>query len=297
MARPGLDRHPKFRRLCVLLKVPRSHTRGYLELLWDTAYENGEPLIGDATDVALACDFPGDAAELVQALLACGGDSRTGFIEESPSCPGTYQVHDLYDHAPEYVRKRFDREAARKAAGKTLSEIRAEAAAKRWKSRATVLQTDASGSHLQTLAMQTDANGCNCPANGCNCPANGTPPAPAPAPAPNVPPATPATTPRKRPRDELFDAVVEVTGVDPESCRSHVGKVCKALRQAKPPYTAAEVRRLPSVLAERNWSVPITPGTIEKYAGWIRSPPTVPAAMDLEDRALVEFRHENGVHQ
>src|SRR5262249_51329038 len=131
MARPNLDRHPKFRRLCVLLGAPRSHCRGYLELLWDTAYENGDPVIGDATDVRLACDYPGDAEQVVNALMNAGaGSSRAGFIEEVPGQPGTYQVHDLYDNAPRYVRRHMECEAQRRADGVTISQLRAEAGRK-----------------------------------------------------------------------------------------------------------------------------------------------------------------------
>ena len=59
--------------------------------------------------------------------LTCGGDRKAGFIEEIPNEPRRFQVHDLYDHCPEYVRKRMDRELARQQTGKTLSELRAEA--------------------------------------------------------------------------------------------------------------------------------------------------------------------------
>jgi hypothetical protein len=113
MARPGLNNHPKFRRLLLILKEPRSHVRGYLECLWDVAYENGDPVIGDAVDVELAAEYPGEQGRLYDALLAAGG-SRPGFIEPVPGNPKLFQIHDLFDHAPEYVQHRATRESERK---------------------------------------------------------------------------------------------------------------------------------------------------------------------------------------
>jgi hypothetical protein len=173
MARPGLSHHRKFSRLCLLLKVPKCTARGILELLWDRAYENGDAFLGDATDIKLATDFRGGADKLAKALLDCGGEGQAGFIEEVK--PAGYRVHDLYDHCPEYVKKRFDREDARRTAGKTLSEVRAEAASQRWKNR---------GGDANDLQM--DANECRLHPDGSNCHANGTTPAPAPAPAPSI---------------------------------------------------------------------------------------------------------------
>lgn len=74
-------------------------------------------------------------------------------------------------------------------------------------------------------------------------------------------------------RDELFDAVAEVTASDPRASGSFIGRVCKALREAEPAYSAAEVSRLPGILEKRGFSLPLTLGTIPKYIGWTRSPP------------------------
>jgi hypothetical protein len=173
MGRPGLTIHPKFRRLVHMLGMPAPHVLGHLEYLWIPCYENGNPEIGDSVDIELAAGWVGEPGKLCRALLECGGTGAAGFIEEIPGKPERYQIHDLYDHAPEYVRKRFDREAARQAQGKTLSEIRAEAGRRGGKAKGK--QTEANGDHLLS-AKQTEANGSKRLANG-------TPPAPAPAPA------------------------------------------------------------------------------------------------------------------
>jgi hypothetical protein len=111
MARPGLMRHRKFLRLAMLVGGPAA-ARGHLELLWDAAYECGEASVGDATDVELVAGWTGEPGVLFKALLTCGGDGP-GFIEETAT-PNRYQVHDLFHHAPDYVRKRWLREAARR---------------------------------------------------------------------------------------------------------------------------------------------------------------------------------------
>lgn len=86
--------------------------------------------------------------------------------------------------------------------------------------------------------------------------------------------ATPLPSGKKpRARDELFDAVAEITGADPKTTGSHIGKVCADLRKSEPPYTPAEVLRLPDVLASQGWSVPITLGVVVKQIGWVRKPP------------------------
>jgi hypothetical protein len=45
---------------------------------------------------------------------------------------------------------------------------------------------------------------------------------------------------KPRARDELFDAVAEITASDPTVSGGHVAKVANLLRQADPPYSAAE---------------------------------------------------------
>ncbi len=113
MARPGLTNHPKFKTLCRLLGEPRPHVLGYLELLWLSAYEAGNPVIGDATVVEAVAEFPGQMRKLTEALLNCGGSGRAGFIEPVPGRDEWFQIHDLFVNAPEYVAGRAQREAER----------------------------------------------------------------------------------------------------------------------------------------------------------------------------------------
>lgn len=114
MARPGLDKHVKFRKLVRILNEPEPHVRGYLETLWEVAYEHGDPVIGDAEAIEAAAKYPGAPGKLFSALLTCGGTNRAGFIEATDH-PDEYQIHDLLDHAPDYVKKRQKRENERKS--------------------------------------------------------------------------------------------------------------------------------------------------------------------------------------
>lgn len=110
MARPGLTRHRKFARLARLLGN-EAHARGHLELLWDVAYENGDELLGDAGDVEFLARWAAEPGVLADALR------DSGFLDE---IEGLYRVHDLWDHAPDYVRKRRTRESERRTKGAEL---------------------------------------------------------------------------------------------------------------------------------------------------------------------------------
>jgi hypothetical protein len=92
MALPGFPEHPKFRKLVKLLGVPIPHAWGYLECLWSVGYASGNPVVGDAFDVELAAQYPGEPGTLLDALLACRLIDRLD--------DGRYQIHDLMDNAP-----------------------------------------------------------------------------------------------------------------------------------------------------------------------------------------------------
>jgi hypothetical protein len=195
MGRPGLSRHRKFARLTRLLGSA-ALARGHLELIWEVAYENGDDLLGDSGDVELLAQWQGEAGVLAAALV------EAGFVDLDAN---EYRIHDLYDHAPEYVRKRADREAARQEKGITLREIRAAAARARW---------DKSNSKRTANGQQTDASdfrlhGSN--ANGSKRRASGTPPAPAPAPAPeeeaSASPPPPSKAKRRKAESKGTDSV------------------------------------------------------------------------------------------
>lgn len=112
MARVTLDRSVKFKRLCRDLDLPRPYVRGLLETMWDCAHECGEPVLGDSKDVEHAAEWPGEQGVFFEALRSCG------WIDELSS--GLWEIHDYWDHAPNYVKKRRQRELERKISGEKL---------------------------------------------------------------------------------------------------------------------------------------------------------------------------------
>lgn len=247
--------HPKFKRLVAVLRIPRAHARGHVELMWEACYETGNPLLGDITAVEGAAEWDGTpgvfcAAALASGLLDLEGDS--------------YRIHDLVENAPDYVRKRHIRHNQRK-----LNKQPPECPPKTAKRRTTAARTS-----------QTADNGGHCPPNG------GFRPETAAIPEPLTQNPTPpqssievaavaAVTPAKkeRARNLLFDAVAEVTGSDPTVTGAHIGKVAAALAKAEPPYTPEEVRLLPSAIRAAGLDFTLTLGAVEKYIGWVRTLP------------------------
>lgn len=331
MARPSLEKNVKFKALTRMLGLPKPYVRGLLETMWDVANECGNAILGDQAHVEAAAEWPGTPGQLFQAL------KELRFIDERED--GAWEIHDYWDHAPEYVKGRLRKEQQRKRGGGDPSSWTAR--------RVRVLERDgylcaycggkaSTVDHVTPKAMGGDDDfgnlvGC---CEACNYRKNNrTPeqagmafregftvsrdmrhrvtqksdtPAPAPAPAPfsgEVSPETPLaadkppprgkrsetlgtrsnrhrppeptadtsdTPPSARKRNDLFDAVVEVTASDPKASGSHIGRVCRCLRAADPPYTPAEVRALPPILQARGFSLPLSLGTVEKYIGWVR---------------------------
>ena len=107
MARPGLTKHRKFARLTRLLGSV-AVARGSLELLWDVAYENGDELLGTAEDLEFQAGWTGEKGQLAAALVGAEFIDKDGDL---------YRVHDLWDHAPDYVRRRLNRERQRRETG------------------------------------------------------------------------------------------------------------------------------------------------------------------------------------
>jgi len=98
MARSELRTHRKFKRLVKSLSLPVPYVVGLLECLWQTGYQSGSDLLGDATDVELCAEWPGEPGMFCAAALDCGFIERRGDL---------YHIHDLKDHAPEYVKKKL----------------------------------------------------------------------------------------------------------------------------------------------------------------------------------------------
>jgi hypothetical protein len=116
MARPTLLTHRKFQRLSAAVGS-RALALGILELIWLACYEAGDDRVGTAEDVERLVGWTGEPGQLVRWLVECGAPEGKGFLERATRRGNgaiVYRVHDLWHHAPEYVRKRRARELQRR---------------------------------------------------------------------------------------------------------------------------------------------------------------------------------------
>ncbi len=106
MAMPGLRKHPKFRRLRHLLQMPPVYVQAHLEAMWQFGYETANAYLGSSDDVELAAEWDDSGrppGQWFQAALEARWIDDLG--------KGCYQIHDLLEHAPDYVKKRAKRRA------------------------------------------------------------------------------------------------------------------------------------------------------------------------------------------
>lgn len=92
-----LAEHPKRKRLSRLLGASKAETIGLLHMLWWWAMDyakDGDLSRFDDGDIADACDWPGDAAAFMAALIGAG------FVAE------TRHIHDWHDYAGRLIEKR-----------------------------------------------------------------------------------------------------------------------------------------------------------------------------------------------
>lgn len=115
--RVGFTSHRKFLRLAQMVGDD-VRALGHVEFLWQKAYQNATAFLGDAVDVELAAHWRGEPGLLLRHLLECGGEGKSGLVDR---VDGGYAVHDLWDHAPDYVRRRRVRENHRSAKGDRLA--------------------------------------------------------------------------------------------------------------------------------------------------------------------------------
>jgi len=108
MPRPTLFNNPKFRVACRRLNIPEAYLLGHLEFLWASANECGNPSFSCHEAVEAAARWVGEDGGLTEVISKPGSN----FIDLDES--GGYTIHDYWDHAPDYVRKRKSREDDRK---------------------------------------------------------------------------------------------------------------------------------------------------------------------------------------
>jgi hypothetical protein len=101
VAKPELLFHVKLGRLQRTLGIRKYEAVGILECLWQHGYSCVSDAVGTAADLAWIVDWPDeDADRLAAALAACG------FLDPDPDRPEEFRIHQLWRHAPKYVRLR-----------------------------------------------------------------------------------------------------------------------------------------------------------------------------------------------
>lgn len=160
---------------------------GLITLLWESCYETGDPYLGTAEDVELLAEWDGEHGSLTRALAECGSGGP-GLIEPSVANPEHWQVHDLWDHAPEYVQRRMRREIRRRQDGNAFHREHVAAGRMGGRSTASRRQMDGGGRSMVGQCPVTDRT---------------VTATPAPAPAPNSDKTYPKTdkgpdTPKRR---------------------------------------------------------------------------------------------------
>ena len=277
--KPELVDHRKFLRLKRLLGEPTPHVVGYLMMMWRRGYQTGNPLLGDALDVEAAAEYQGEPRKFATAANESGFTDRTGDDQ--------YAIHDLWAHAPEWARKRMartghlpegmsDYHGIKPGSCRTARKARDELPNGRETPRQSAERHTEDRRQKTKRRSKSSAESPPAPADAQPTPSAAFA-ASSPEPATEAPKPTPAKAPAARPRDELFDAIVTVTGADPKVNGGFLGRVRKMLAGAEPPYTPAEVLRL----ADRDFQsreLPwkrgekLTIGELEKYIGRVRNP-------------------------
>ncbi len=101
MARISLTRSIKFRRLVRVLGIPEPHVRGHLDYMWESCWESVSPTLGTPEVVELVAMWNGAPGVFAQAL------EDIGFLDRDED--NNLQVHDFWEHAPDYVDRRLAR--------------------------------------------------------------------------------------------------------------------------------------------------------------------------------------------
>lgn len=84
------------------------HLRGHLSALWEATWENGTPLIGDFNDIEAAAGWTMADQEKYPAGAFASAMVLARLVDVVVEGE-LYAVHDWYEHAPEYVKKRIGR--------------------------------------------------------------------------------------------------------------------------------------------------------------------------------------------
>jgi len=103
----GLDKHPKTLNLANMMNWSVRETVGAIHLFWhwcvDYAEDGELTRYNDSTLASVVALDPQAGAKFVEAMVKCGGETASGFIEREPY----FRVHDWWDYIGKYLQVKY----------------------------------------------------------------------------------------------------------------------------------------------------------------------------------------------
>lgn len=108
MAKSTLINDQKFQLLVSDLGMPVAHVLGHLEMMWQAAYSSCSPVLRSRAAIEITAGWVGEKGVFAEAVL----DPLHNFVDARED--GQFLIHDFWEHAPDYVKKRQQRADERK---------------------------------------------------------------------------------------------------------------------------------------------------------------------------------------
>ena len=103
----GLDKHPKTLNLACVMNWSVRETVGALHIFWhwcvDYAEDGNLTRYNDSTLASVVGLDPQAGREFVEAMVKCGGETASGFIEREPY----FRVHDWWNYFGKYLQVKY----------------------------------------------------------------------------------------------------------------------------------------------------------------------------------------------
>ncbi len=103
----GIDKHPKTLNLAHIMNWSVRETVGALHIFWhwcvDYAEDGDLTRYNDSTLASVVGLDPKAGSEFVEAMVKCGGEIASGFIERDPF----FRVHDWWDYIGKYLQIKY----------------------------------------------------------------------------------------------------------------------------------------------------------------------------------------------
>lgn len=108
-----LSKHPKVLNLAAMMNWPVREAVGALHIFWhwcvDYAEDGDLQRYNDAVIASVVALNPDDGRRFVEALVQCGGEVASGFIEREPY----FRVHDWWNYIGPYLRAKYKHNPAK----------------------------------------------------------------------------------------------------------------------------------------------------------------------------------------